>query len=81
VPPDQTWKSKTETFRERMAEIKRAQNDDEAPVQEEAAVVETAVESEPEPAPAKKKKGCLGMIVFFVGVGLSGLTGLWHWLS
>lgn len=81
VPPDQTWKSKTETFRERMAEIKRAQNEDE-PVQEEA-VAEAPVESEPEPepAPAKKKKGCFGMVVLFLGAGLTGMMGLWHWLS
>lgn len=80
VPPDQTWKSKTETFRERMAEIKRAQTEDEVP--QEEAVVETAVETEPEPEPVKKKKkGCFGMVVLFLGASLSGLMGLWHWLS
>jgi len=84
VPPDQTWKSKTETFRERMAEIKRAQNEDDVPVAEEAAAVETSAEPEPEPEPEpvkKKKKGCLGMIVLFLGAGLTGLMGLWHWMS
>lgn len=65
-----------------MAEIKRAQSDDEEPIQEEAAAVETAVESEPEPEPAKKKKkGCFGMVVLFLGAGLTGLMGLWHWMS
>lgn len=86
MPPDQTWKSKTATFRERMAEIKakKSGDADEEEVLEEITTEETPAATEPQqeeaPKPKKKKKGCLGMILFFVGVGIAGALSALQWL-
>jgi signal recognition particle receptor subunit beta len=88
VPPDQTWKSKTETFRERMAEIKRQKAEDAAEeteaveemlAEDEGAEEMVATQEAGEPAP-KKKKGCFGMLLFFVGVGAAGWLAMTQWL-
>jgi hypothetical protein len=85
--PDQTWKSKTATFRERMAEIKAKKSGDEGDedVATEEVLEETQAAAEPEPeeapAPKKKKKGCLGMILFFVGIGIAGAVSALQWLA
>ena len=68
----QEWKSKTDVFRERMAEIRQKQTDDKVEPEKAAAspaAPPVAVEIKP------KKKGCFGMLLLFVGLLAAGIAG------
>jgi hypothetical protein len=96
-PNDPGWKSKTDVFRERMAEIKKtASKSDGAakavPDAPTATATETAPQAAsqpptqvqpvmtPEPVEQPKKKGCFGMLLFAVGIGLAGFAGSMYWI-
>jgi len=69
----QVVRSKTEVFRERMAQIKKKESDPVDPPSSASGSSEPA--SEP-----TRKKGCFGLFVLALAIGLGGLAGSINWL-
>ena len=81
IPPaHQGFKSKTEMFRERMAELKQK----ETAAASNSAAKAVAVPEEKEIAAAAKvdeapkKKGCMSVILIAIGVAAAGMAAAWH---
>jgi signal recognition particle receptor subunit beta len=74
-------KSKTEMFRERMAELRNKESA--SKVNQPAVVVppeEIAAAAKVE-EPPPKKKGCMGMILLAIGITAAGFSAVWnHWI-
>jgi len=83
-PANGGWRSRTDVFKERMAEIRkqRAQRGSKLqPVAAAGTPQGDPVQASPGTAPEPKKKGCFGKLLMAAGMLLVAGLGLIHWLK
>lgn len=69
-------RSKTEVFRDRMAEIKKTQGS----ASKSGATQDAVPPEEPAPAPAPKKKGCMSLVLLGFVLVSGAVAGSWNWI-
>lgn len=75
-PAHQGFRSKTELFRERMAELRQRESERASAKSDEPNAEEIAAAAQGD-EPKKKKRGCLFVMLLGIGIAAAGMAGAW----